>query len=148
MATISYPSPLYKFFMCLNEMVQSILSKSLVIENIIPNSPRKHLQQNFTLFRDKIWLIRVLKKYTKNFTLIGSKLEVWGWLLWIWRSPPKLDPATCWPAQPDNPWGIRVASAVEFSVCLSVGSLYVTNFLILLQHNIRLPSRNCGPCAP
>ena len=44
-----------------------------------------------------------------------------------------------------------MASAIEFSVCLSVclsvGSLYVTNFLILLQHNIRLLSRNCSPCA-
>ena len=29
----------------------------------------------------------------------------------------------------------------------SVGSLYVTNFLILLQHNIRPPSRNCNVCA-
>ena len=40
-----------------------------------------------------------------------------------------------------------MASAIEFSVCLSVGSLYVTNFLILLQHNIRPPSRNCDMCA-
>ena len=29
----------------------------------------------------------------------------------------------------------------------SVGSLYVTNFLILLQHNIRPQSRNCNVCA-
>ena len=41
--------------------------------------------------------------------------------------------------------GIRVASAIEFSVC--VCSLYVTNFLILLQHNIRPSSRDCSPCA-
>ena len=37
-----------------------------------------------------------------------------------------------WPTQPDDPWGIRVASAIEFSVCLSVCSLWVTDFLILL----------------
>ena len=43
--------------------------------------------------------------------------------------------------------GTRVASVIEFSMCVSVCSLYVTNFLILLQHNIRLPSRNCGLCA-
>ena len=39
--------------------------------------------------------------------------------------------------------GIRVASVIEFSVC----SLYVTNFLILLQHNIRPPSWNFDMCA-
>ena len=49
--------------------------------------------------------------------------------------------------------GIRVASVIAFSVCLSVCFLcvllgYVTNFLILLQHNIRLLSRNCDMCAP
>ena len=43
--------------------------------------------------------------------------------------------------------GIRVASVIAFSVCLSVCSLYVTNFLILLQHNIRPPSPNCDVCA-
>ena len=26
----------------------------------------------------------------------------------------------CWPAHPDYPQGIRVASVIEFSVCLSV----------------------------
>jgi len=31
---------------------------------------------------------------------------------------------------------------------LSVCSPCVTNFLILLQHNIRPPSCNCIPCAP
>ena len=44
-----------------------------------------------------------------------------------------------------------MASAIEFSVCpsvcLFVCSPYVTNFLILLQHNIRPLSHNCGPCA-
>ena len=35
----------------------------------------------------------------------------------------------------------------SLSVCVSVGSLWVTNFLILLQDNIRQLSRNCGPCA-
>ena len=39
-----------------------------------------------------------------------------------------------------------MAYAIEFSV--SVGSLYVTNFLILLQHNIRPLSQNCDMCAP
>ena len=29
-----------------------------------------------------------------------------------------------WPAQPDDPWGIRVASAIEFSVCLYVLSMF------------------------
>ena len=50
---------------------------------------------------------------------------------------------------PLNPaiYGIRVASVNAFSVCLSVCSLYVTNFLILLQHNIRPPSPNCDMCA-
>ena len=44
--------------------------------------------------------------------------------------------------------GIRVASVIEFSMCsLCVLIGYVTNFLILLQHNIRPQSRNCGPCA-
>ena len=33
------------------------------------------------------------------------------------------------------------------SVCLSVCSLYVTNFLILLQHNIRPLSPNWDMCA-
>ena len=37
-----------------------------------------------------------------------------------------------------------MASAIEFSVCLSVCSPYVTNFLTILQHNIRPPSRNCS----
>ena len=40
-----------------------------------------------------------------------------------------------------------MAFSIEFSVCLFVGSPYVTNFLILLQHNIRPPSHNCDPCA-
>ena len=39
-----------------------------------------------------------------------------------------------------------MASAVEFSVTMSVCSLYVTNFLILLQHNIWLPSRDFNEC--
>ena len=41
-------------------------------------------------------------------------------------------------------WPLQLNS---LCVCLSVGSLYVTNFLILLQHNIRPPSWNCDPCA-
>ena len=44
-----------------------------------------------------------------------------------------------------------MASAIEFYFCLSVYpslcSLCVTNFLILLQHNIRPPSLNCDVCA-
>ena len=38
---------------------------------------------------------------------------------------------------------IRVVSVIEFSVC----SLWVTNFLILLQYNIRPPDLNCNLCA-
>ena len=34
-----------------------------------------------------------------------------------------------WPAPPDDPQGIRVASVIEFSVCLSV-CLFWANFLI------------------
>ena len=57
------------------------------------------------------------------------------------------------PAQPDDPSRIRVASVIELSVCslcvLCVFSLagWVTNFLNLLQHNIRPLSRNCDMCA-
>ena len=40
-----------------------------------------------------------------------------------------------------------MASVIAFSVCLSVCSLYVTNFLILLQHNIRPLSPNGDLCA-
>ena len=46
--------------------------------------------------------------------------------------------------------GIRVVSVIAFSVymsvCMYVCSLYVTTFLILLQHNIRPLSRNCDMC--
>ena len=43
---------------------------------------------------------------------------------------------------------IIVASLIEFSVLPgSVLCIYVTNFLILLQHNIRPLSRNCDVCA-
>ena len=40
-----------------------------------------------------------------------------------------------------------MASVIAFSVCLSVCSLCVTNFLIPLGHNIRPPSPNCDVCA-
>ena len=50
---------------CLNEIVQSILSKSLVIKNLMPYNPPKHLGQNLNPYRDKIWLIRVLKNILK-----------------------------------------------------------------------------------
>ena len=46
-----------------------------------------------------------------------------------------MGPSKYWPAQPDDPSGIRVASVIEFSVCLSVYIFslgFVTNFLILL----------------
>ena len=44
--------------------------------------------------------------------------------------------------------GIRVASVITFSVCMfSVLCGWVTNFLILLHYNIRLPSPNCDVCA-
>ena len=43
--------------------------------------------------------------------------------------------------------GIGVASVIAFSLCLYVLYMYVTNFLILLQHNIRQPSPNCNVCA-
>ena len=49
----SYPPPLISVYKCLNERVQSILSKFLVIKNLIPYCPPKHLGHNFTLFRDK-----------------------------------------------------------------------------------------------
>ena len=44
-------------------------------------------------------------------------------------------PYICWPAQPDDPSTIRVASVIAFSaLCLYVCSLFsVTFFLILLQ---------------
>merc|ERR1711867_76308 len=38
----------------------------------------------------------------------------------IRSGPLKPAPATCWPAHPDDPQGIRVASVIEFSVCVSV----------------------------
>ena len=40
-----------------------------------------------------------------------------------------------WPAHPDDPQGIRVASVIEFSVCLFsvLCSLFSSIFLILLQ---------------
>ena len=52
----------------------------------------------------------------------------------------------CWPAPPDDPQGIRVASAIEFSVCLSVCSLFsvllkFSNLFILQE---RAPK--AGPC--
>ena len=34
-----------------------------------------------------------------------------------------------WPAHPDDPQGIRVASVIEFSVCLSVCSGQIFEFL-------------------
>ena len=42
-----------------------------------------------------------------------------------------------------------MASVIEFSVLcgFSVYSLWVTNFLILPQYNIRPPSLNCDLCA-
>ena len=47
---------------------------------------------------------------------------------------------------------IRVASVIGFSVCLfSVIFfliLYITNFLILLQYNIRVPYPNCNVSDP
>ena len=43
--------------------------------------------------------------------------------------------------------GIRVAFVIAFSVCLYVLCIYVTFFLILLQHNIRPLSPNCNMCA-
>ena len=46
---------------------------------------------------------------------------------------------------PRRSTGIRVASVIEFSVCLCV-CLFSSNFLILLQYNIRPPSRDCSPC--
>ena len=56
------------------------------------------------------------------------------------------------PLTPTIHRGVRVASVIEFSVCLSVClwsvCLFSSNFLILLQHNIRPLSRNCIPCAP
>ena len=48
-----------------------------------------------------------------------------------------------WPAQPDDPSTIRVASVIAFSVlCL----FSVTFFLILLQYNIWPPHTNCNVC--
>ena len=41
-----------------------------------------------------------------------------------------------WPAPPDDPQGIRVASVIEFSVCLSV-CLFWANFLISLGVNLK-----------
>ena len=61
-----YPPPFLSLNLCLNDMVQSILSKSLVIKNLMPYSPPKDLGQNLNPYRDKISLIRVLKKYIEN----------------------------------------------------------------------------------
>ena len=50
-----------------------------------------------------------------------------------------------WPTQPGNPrdWSGLCNCFLSLSIC----SLYVvTNFLILLQHNIRPPSPNCDMC--
>ena len=45
-----------------------------------------------------------------------------------------------WPAQPNDPSTIRVASVIAFFVCLfSVCLFSVTFFLILLQYNIWVP---------
>ena len=41
-----------------------------------------------------------------------------------------------WPAHPDDPQGIRVASVIEFSVCLFSVLLKFSN-LFILQYNIR-----------
>ena len=40
-----------------------------------------------------------------------------------------------------------MASAIAFSVCVYTLIGFVKFFLILLQHNIRLPSRNGNMCA-
>ena len=55
-----------------------------------------------------------------------------------------------WPAQPGDQPTIRVASVIAFSVLcsLSVCSLCVTFFLIVLQYNIRPLDPNCDVCAP
>ena len=51
-----------------------------------------------------------------------------------------------WPAHPDDPQGIRVASVIEFSVfslfsiCSLFSVCYKQIFLLLLQYDIR-PSR-------
>ena len=47
---------------------------------------------------------------------------------------------------PQRSTGIRVASVIEFSLCLFSVCLFSSNFLILLQHNIRPPSCDCSPC--
>ena len=50
---------------------------------------------------------------------------------------------------PQRSTGIRVASVIELSVCLFSVCLFSVcyKFSNSLQHNIRLPSRNCNPCA-
>ena len=50
---------------------------------------------------------------------------------------------TYWPAHPDNPEGIRVASVIEFSVCLSVClfiCLFWANFLISGRRHVIVAS--------
>ena len=74
-------------------------------------------------------------------------ITIYSWLIYIGTTTNLAKYAEIleyWPAQPDNPSGIRVASVIEFSVCLfSVGSLYVCyKFSNSLQHNIRPPSHN------
>ena len=46
-----------------------------------------------------------------------------------------------WPAHPDDPQGIRVASVIEFSVCLSVCLSVLIKF-----SNFWPPSRDCSAC--
>ena len=46
-----------------------------------------------------------------------------------------------WPAHPNNPQGIRVASVIEFSVCLSVCLSVLGKF-----SNFWPPSRDCSAC--
>ena len=54
-----------------------------------------------------------------------------------------------WPAQPDDPSRIRVASVIEISVlCMCVLCGHITNFLILLRYDIRPPSPNCNVGGP
>ena len=46
-----------------------------------------------------------------------------------------------WPAPPNDPQGIRVASVIEFSVCLSVCGCVLGKF-----SNFWPPSRDCSMC--
>ena len=63
--------------------------------------------------------------------------------------PPKPAPATCLPAPPDDPQGIRVASVIEFSVCLCVCLSVLGKFSnFFLHYKATVVRAVIGPLTP